>query len=1144
MPTNNTDTDKPPLFGEKEQNREPLPLKAPSRMFSFFRHKQSARASKQHIPGIRFRIIEGTVALLCLLLFDQIFWLFMRAPRWESLAGPRSGVYMEGWSSFQQIFRSWDSSDTEVSVRDPWIRIRAFVPAGTLAGVFVNGTIKRTGEGGWFPLTTDLRLRRGSNGLAVVLANGRSQYQFSSYPWWLLSTGGRFTQASYLVVAVQYHPADPLKPKIFGVFPTREGICAVIGSGEPDTPLLIREPGNGVDGNLRVDRTGLFSYSFRKPTQETSLTVSSPTGQSSASVTVQAGCPAIDTNTVPLSRMLMFRFTEQKIEMHLSAHVPSGTAFYEWIRNQEISTGELLGDLFGLSTQDQVSDWTFAKSEDATGLAITIDKTLNSIPVLYDYQAVPVLLTQNDELKIEGADRVQIETDEPSALTEGNTIVWTGRNELGGLGKFLIVPRNSDQNDETEKGSTHPAPSGVGSLVVLEKNIPEFIQRVLWMLLTALPFIWLLMILGRDPYGHLPRYGSTVYAAAISFLFFHLTVLSQPLFYSSLAIFEGLPFNRWLARRFGEDADQYSTALHEVLRNLGRIYPFLIIAACFLIKPIFRAYNGKTSAVSGEGTGLRLLRWLVFWPLAILLPAPLLAGLFAYYVAIEPSWRETAVAHAFVAHYGVLQVAYAAIALLVFWFYLYWPLRSSLRIRIKLKSVLAAALAMLMLPLAAPLMDLAVRIGRQQLFARYEYYAPFVSGDLRDVIARGVIVIVGAFALYQLSYVEARLWENKRLLRWFSSSKRYIVFSALVLFCIPVGVKASDFGDTSALFELTWDFDNLLPYLLVVGCILLIRHLGASSKFDFPRSEILQVGALLFAFFLAGRTSNLLFIPIPLLLGWWMFRKFAIQKEKVFESLKKPSEQIQSFLHYKRTIPVVEDLVSTVENKLRKADISVTDYKSKVSEAEKMRKELDDSVGDGADSISNLIFGCGPGASPWENAATAMRYGLIISAPFQVLSLMRFQEDAGQPYVHLQWIALLMFNLSFWAILSFLFGYFFHVLRGRDGLQKGLVLFTAVVVPTIPQRLLGQQPLFQGAHLVQIFEILAFLLVLGLFVFDLRSLMRHGYQWRDLITAHGLTALTGYATSVVVTTIVSLAGPALKAGISGLLNKVGIQAKP
>jgi len=315
----------------------------------------------------------------------------------------------------------------------------------------------------------------------------------------------------------------------------------------------------------------------------------------------------------------------------------------------------------------------------------------------------------------------------------------------------------------------------------------------------------------------------------------------------------------------------------------------------------------------------------------------MLAGLFAYYVSTTSTWRSTPLEQAFLAHYGFIQLAYVLIAVLVFWLFLYWPLRACLRIRVRIFPVMAATFAMLALPLAASLLDLIVRIGRHQLISRYDYYAYFVSTKFPDVIATTVVAFIGASLLDQITYVGIRLSRNPTLLRFFNSPKRFLTFGLFLVLSIPLtGTLNSSvlFEDASALTTLALHIDDLLPYLLALGCILFLRELNRPDVFGFPRKETLRIGALLFAFFLAGRTTNLLFIPVPLLLGWWLFRYFAVRPENPSQPAADMVEQIRAFLNYRRSTPILNDLRSAVENKFRKAEISLADYKEKLSEVD------------------------------------------------------------------------------------------------------------------------------------------------------------------------------------------------------------------
>jgi len=203
------------------------------------------------------------------------------------------------------------------------------------------------------------------------------------------------------------------------------------------------------------------------------------------------------------------------------------------------------------------------------------------------------------------------------------------------------------------------------------------------------------------------------------------------------------------------------------------------------------------------------------------------------------------------------------------------------------------------------------------------------------------------------------------------------------------------FEDASALTTLARHIDDLLPYLLALGCILFLRELNRPDVFGFPRKETLRIGALLFAFFLAGRTTNLLFIPVPLLLGWWLFRYFAVRPENPSQPAADMVEQIRSFLNYRRSTPILNDLRSAVENKFRKAEISLADYKEKLSEVDALQHQLTGALPGGEQQAEAQIFNYGPGSGPWQNAVMALRAGPVLALPFQFLSLLQFQEDRG-----------------------------------------------------------------------------------------------------------------------------------------------------
>ena len=97
------------------------------------------------------------------------------------------------------------------------------------------------------------------------------------------------------------------------------------------------------------------------------------------------------------------------------------------------------------------------------------------------------------------------------------------------------------------------------------------------------------------------------------------------------------------------------------------------------------------------------------------------------------------------------------------------------------------------------------------------------------------------------------------------------------------------------------------------------------------------------------------------------------------------------------------------------------------------------------------------------------------------------------------------------------------MIRGRDGFEKAIAYSIALLVPTIPLRLIQAQPLLGTGHLVQMVQTVTFFLILAL-AFDLRTLKRFHGSSRDLIAVYGLTTVTAYSTSIIIATVSSVTG--------------------
>jgi hypothetical protein len=198
--------------------------------------------------------------------------------------------------------------------------------------------------------------------------------------------------------------------------------------------------------------------------------------------------------------------------------------------------------------------------------------------------------------------------------------------------------------------------------------------------------------------------------------------------------------------------------------------------------------------------------------------------------------------------------------------------------------------------------------------------------------------------------------------------------------------------------------------------------------------------------------------------------------------------------------------------------MSLAAYREGFAETEQLEAEAQNLMPGGPTVVRRKVFAFGPDPGPWANGRMAALYGLILSLPFEIAALIRLGRGYNS-FPLLDGVRELLFPLSTWVLSAFVFGYFYHQIRGRDGFEKALVFSAALIIPTIPIRMIGGAQVLSAGHLWEIFEIIAFMLLLALLAFDLRLLSRLKYTWRELVGAYGLNSIVAYTGSLAVAAI-------------------------
>jgi hypothetical protein len=674
--------------------------------------------------------------------------------------------------------------------------------------------------------------------------------------------------------------------------------------------------------------------------------------------------------------------------------------------------------------------------------------------------------------------------------------------DSGGQPQVETGEEKEDGRDQSE--ATAPQQTIVDFIRAIEQAIPEKLNRIFLALLTAVPFIgflWILRLCGTS----IPRgFAASLYAGTLVLLVLHLTIFAVSLFSVSLDFLD-LAFGQTGGSRIAMGA-------LAAAKGLGNIYPFLGIGVVLLLRPIYQAARSNELWPQASRIRMRPLCWFLFVLTTVVAPV---ATLYAIaWVMIDTGSSQSLVSD------RLLYVTGGVLAggLILLWYQLYWLIRGILGLPIRTRPTIFATSAMLLLPVIPAAADATMGLVRRAAISRLQFYPFLLPAEMTNTMWFLVVTVLGAALLYEIAIIGVRLSEKRGIYRVLKSRKAWAIFAGLILLSMPLDyLLGNDSGlkvDISRFTTLAYSVDDLLPYALLPGIVVLIRLLNRKDGFHLSSGSVLA-GALLFSFYLTGRTSNLLFIPIPLLVGYYLFTRWTLALDAAPRLAVTP-EIVSRLVKYKQSVSLARSLERAIEKKYTAGDVTLEDYRKKVAESKRAECEAAAQLKVAVGTTSPEIFTYGPESGPWENAKVAVRYGLIISLPFQAITLMSVLQPRGAsgfPFIDV--LKALLFSTSSWLLTAFVFGYFFHRIRGLSGLVKALVYSATLVVPTVPMRLIAAEPLGGPGHLLQIGEITGFVLILALVAFDYRNLQTLGRPWRDMLTIYGWNGVTAYASSIV-----------------------------
>jgi hypothetical protein len=342
-----------------------------------------------------------------------------------------------------------------------------------------------------------------------------------------------------------------------------------------------------------------------------------------------------------------------------------------------------------------------------------------------------------------------------------------------------------------------------------------------------------------------------------------------------------------------------------------------------------------------------------------------------------------------------------------------------------------------------------------------------------------------------------------------------------------------------ALVNPSWQLANIHSILGLAypidGFFLLIWFGGIVWMLYITRKETSEVdaftrklGVLAASSLFFSAQSHWLYIPITFLLGWQMLARLFVRPAGEWSSLEplvqqvveQRSELIDNILTLNAAEREYKGYQEKQREKLVNGEISFWEHKKNLKDRHRQLQRLREGYRIADRPAKDVALAFGPQRGAWENAVHGTKFALLFASPWIALALHDLLTGSPPKGFYPLWYLAydVMTMVLKWGLYGFFFGYFYPYLRGKNGLQKGLWLFLAVVLPTLPLTAISNSSISDWqATLFWVLQVFIQCILLGLVAFDYVTLQRGGYRdWRLLFEVHDLPSVGISVSSILV----------------------------
>jgi hypothetical protein len=271
-----------------------------------------------------------------------------------------------------------------------------------------------------------------------------------------------------------------------------------------------------------------------------------------------------------------------------------------------------------------------------------------------------------------------------------------------------------------------------------------------------------------------------------------------------------------------------------------------------------------------------------------------------------------------------------------------------------------------------------------------------------------------------------------------------------------------------------------------------------------------------------------------MILAYFLSRQYLfMDPESAFESLKKNENPLQdrkssiqkviSYLVFNRQF---KDLKKVLDKKFTENTIEHTEWEKKTAENNSLLSDKRNLAKHDNIPLENVIFSHSIEASPWDNALLAMKVGTWLAIFWIFVFIRDFRTwEIYQLYPIFDLTSSYLYRILVWFIIAFVFGYYYHMLRGNTGIQKAVWFSLIVIMARIGPGIFFTDKIDQILFLlIWGIEVFAYCMFIGFFAFDLRILRKNGFEWRDVGVIYSLTSLSTFGSGLLAALLGILSG--------------------